>query len=99
MREGWIAVEPLAVGARIPVPAETLHEELLQQMQPHPFSVYWLLEEMRREQRLVCPSELWRQTADCFHRNRLLLLRSPYVREVLELRRQVGKAQGLGDRS
>ena len=64
----------MAVGARIPVPAETLLEELSQQMQPHPVSVYWLLEEMRREQGLVCPSELQRQTADCFSAKLLRML-------------------------
>ncbi len=53
-------------GARIPIPAETFLEELSQKLEIHPISVYWLLEEMRREEGLVCPPELKRHTEDYF---------------------------------
>lgn len=58
--------EAIAVGACIPIPAETFLEELSQNMEIHPISVYWLLEEMRREEGLVCPPELKRHTEDYF---------------------------------
>ena len=54
------------MGARIPIPAETFLEELSQKLEIHPISVYWLLEELRREEGLVCPPELKRQTEDYF---------------------------------
>jgi len=55
-----------ALGARIPIPAETFLEELSQKLEIHPISVYWLLEEMRREEGLICPPELKRHTEDYF---------------------------------
>jgi len=58
--------EVVALGARIPIPAETFLEELSQKMEIHPVSIYWLLEEMRREEGLVCPPELKRHTEDYF---------------------------------
>lgn len=58
--------EEAAVGAYIPIPAETFLEELSQKMELHPISVYWLLEEMRREEGLVCPPELKRHAEDYF---------------------------------
>ena len=58
--------QTIATGARIPIPAETFLEELSQKMELHPISVYWLLEEMWREEGLVCPPELQRQTGDYF---------------------------------
>jgi hypothetical protein len=54
----------IALGARIPIPAETFLEELSQKLEVHPISVYWLLEEMRREEGLVCPPEMKRQIED-----------------------------------
>jgi hypothetical protein len=44
-------------GARIPVPAETFLEELSQNLQIHPISVYWLLEELRTEGLRCKPEE------------------------------------------
>jgi len=37
--------EQIAVGARIPIPAETFLEDLSQKIEIHPISVYWLLKE------------------------------------------------------
>ncbi|HZC06805.1 MAG TPA: BREX-1 system adenine-specific DNA-methyltransferase PglX [Ktedonobacterales bacterium] len=54
----------VALGARIPIPAETFLEELSQRLEVHPISVYWLLEEMRRDEGLVCPPEMKRQMED-----------------------------------
>jgi hypothetical protein len=54
----------VAMGARIPIPTETFLEEISQKMEIHPISVYWLIEEMSREEGLVCPAELKRQTED-----------------------------------
>lgn len=53
-----------SLGAYIPIPVETYLEELSQKLEIHPISVYWLLEELRREEGLVCPPELKRQTED-----------------------------------
>ncbi|MGI8549363.1 MAG: hypothetical protein ACR2PL_01000 [Dehalococcoidia bacterium] len=39
--------EAIALGARIPIPAETFLEELSQKLDVHPISVYRLLKEMR----------------------------------------------------
>jgi hypothetical protein len=46
------------------LPAELFLEELSQKLQIHPISVYWILEEMRREEGLVCPPELRRYTEE-----------------------------------
>ena len=54
----------VALGARIPIPAETFLEELSQKLEVHPISVYWLLEEMRRDEGLVCPPEMKRRMED-----------------------------------
>jgi hypothetical protein len=47
-----------ASGAHIPIPTETFLEELSVKMQLHPISVYWLLEELRREGARCKPEEL-----------------------------------------
>ncbi len=44
-------------GAHIPIPTETFLEELSVKMQLHPISVYWLLEELRREGARCKPEE------------------------------------------
>jgi hypothetical protein len=51
--EGEAAVS----GAHIPIPTETFLEELSVKMQIHPISVYWLLEELRREGARCKPEE------------------------------------------
>jgi len=56
--------EQFVLGARIPIPAETFLEELSQKLEIHPISVYWLLEEMREQEGLVCPPEIKRQMED-----------------------------------
>lgn len=58
--------EESVLGAHIPIPAETFLEELSQRLEIHPISVYWLLEELRREEGLVCPPEVQRHTEDYF---------------------------------
>src|SRR5205823_1257551 len=47
-------------GAYLPIRAETFIEEISEKLEIHPISVYWLLEEMRREEGLVCPPEMKR---------------------------------------
>ncbi|MEW6746508.1 MAG: hypothetical protein AB1486_27525 [Planctomycetota bacterium] len=54
------------LGAYIPIPTETFIEELSQKLQIHPISVYWLLEELRREEGVVCQPELKRHVEDFF---------------------------------
>jgi hypothetical protein len=44
-------------GTHIPIPTETFLEELSVKMQLHPISVYWLLEELRREGARCKPEE------------------------------------------
>jgi hypothetical protein len=44
-------------GAHIPIPTETFLEELSVKAQIHPISVYWLLEELRREGARCKPEE------------------------------------------
>lgn len=45
-------------GAYIPIPTETFLEELSVKLETHPVSVYWLLEELRREGARCKPEEL-----------------------------------------
>jgi hypothetical protein len=47
-----------STGARIPIPAESLLEELAQHLEVHPISVFWLLREMLEADGLICASEL-----------------------------------------
>ncbi|MCG8353848.1 MAG: BREX-1 system adenine-specific DNA-methyltransferase PglX, partial [Chloroflexales bacterium] len=47
--DGDDAGEATVSGAHIPIPTETFLEELSVNMQLHPISVYWLLEELRAE--------------------------------------------------
>ncbi|MFH1552970.1 MAG: hypothetical protein ABID83_04965, partial [Candidatus Omnitrophota bacterium] len=55
-----------AVGARIPIPAETFLEELSQKIEVHPISVYWLLKEGIEQDRWRCMPEEQRLTKDRF---------------------------------
>ena len=52
--------EEIASGAHIPVPTETFLEGLSVNMQLHPVSVYWLLEELQAEGVRCKPEELQR---------------------------------------
>ncbi|MGE0823227.1 MAG: BREX-1 system adenine-specific DNA-methyltransferase PglX [Candidatus Binatia bacterium] len=63
-----------AIGAHISIPAETFLEELSQKLEIHPVSVYWLLEELRSEEGLVCFPELKHHTEDYFSVKILRLL-------------------------
>ena len=49
--------EDAVSGAQIPIPTETFLEELSVKMQLHPISIYWLLEELRREGARCKPEE------------------------------------------
>lgn len=51
--------------AHIPIPAETSLEEIAQQLELHPISVYRLVESMRKEG-AVCAQEARRYAEDCF---------------------------------
>jgi hypothetical protein len=55
-----------AVGARIPIPAETFLEELSQKLEVHPISVYWLLKEGIEKEGWRCLPEEQRLTKDRF---------------------------------
>jgi hypothetical protein len=56
--------EQAAVGARIPIPAETFLEELSQKLEIHPISVYWLLKEGVEKEGWRCPPEEQRLAAE-----------------------------------
>jgi len=58
--------EQIAVGARIPIPAETFLEELSQKLEVHPISVYWLLKEGIEQKGWRCRLEEQRQVKDRF---------------------------------
>jgi hypothetical protein len=58
--------EQLASGARIPIPAETLLEELSQKLEIHPISVYWLLKEGIEKEGWRCLPEEQRLMRDRF---------------------------------
>ncbi|MGE0827630.1 MAG: hypothetical protein AB7P18_36585 [Candidatus Binatia bacterium] len=71
-----------AIGAHIPIPAETFIEELSQKLEFHPISVYWLLEEMQQKEGLVCPPELRRHTQDDFSVKVLRLLGHRWPKQI-----------------
>jgi hypothetical protein len=56
--------ETVAVGARLPLPAETFLEELSQKLELHPISVYWLLKEGIEKEDWRCLPEERRLSAD-----------------------------------
>jgi hypothetical protein len=58
--------EQVAVGARIPIPAETFLEELSQKIEIHPISIYWLLKAGIEQDGWRCLSEEQRLTKDRF---------------------------------
>jgi hypothetical protein len=58
--------DQVAVGARIPIPAETFLEELSQKLEVHPISVYWLLKEGIEQEGWRCLPEEQRLTKDRF---------------------------------
>lgn len=58
--------DDVAVGAQIPVPAETFLEELSQRLEIHPISVYWLLKEGIEREGWRCLPEEQRLTKDRF---------------------------------
>ncbi len=79
--------EPIAVSARVPIPAETFIEELSQKLEVHPISVYWLIEEGAECEGWRCLSEERRLTEDRFTVTVLRMLghRWPKQLEVGEL--------------
>lgn len=58
--------EEVAIGARIPIPAETFLEELSQKMEIHPISIYWLLKEGIEKEGWRCLPEERRIMSDRF---------------------------------
>jgi hypothetical protein len=52
------------LGAHIPIPVETLLEEISQKLGVHPISVHHLLNELREQEGLVSPPEVKRQMED-----------------------------------
>jgi hypothetical protein len=58
--------EASAVGARLPIPAETFIEELSQRLEVHPISIYWLLKQGIERDAWRCPPEERRLTEDRF---------------------------------
>jgi hypothetical protein len=58
--------ESLALGAHIPIPAETFLEELSRKMEIHPVTVYWLLKEGIEKEGWKCIPEEKRYNEDLF---------------------------------
>jgi hypothetical protein len=56
--------DAVELGARIPIPSESLIEELSQQARINPISIYWLLEAMRTQEELVSSPGLKQQIED-----------------------------------
>ncbi|WP_447972363.1 hypothetical protein [Nitrospira sp. Kam-Ns4a] len=71
-----------ALGARIPIPAETFLEELSQKLEVHPISVYWLLREMREKDGVTCQPELQRFIAEYVSVTVLRLLGHRWPKEI-----------------
>jgi hypothetical protein len=61
--------EQVAVGARIPIPAETFLEELSQKIEIHPISIYWLLKEGIEQDDWRCLPE-----EQCLTKDRFMVL-------------------------
>ncbi|MFH1983213.1 MAG: BREX-1 system adenine-specific DNA-methyltransferase PglX [Pseudomonadota bacterium] len=74
--------EQVAVGARIPIPAETFLEELSQKLEVHPISVYWFLKTGIEKEGWRCRSEEQRLTRDGFTVTILSLLGHRWPRQV-----------------
>ena len=58
--------DQIALGARIPIPAESFLEELSQKLEVHPISVYWLLKEGITQEGWRCLPEEQRLIKDRF---------------------------------
>jgi hypothetical protein len=58
--------EKIAIGTRIPIPAETFLEELSYKMEIHPISIYWLLKEGIEKENWRCIPEEKRHIEDFF---------------------------------
>lgn len=74
--------EAAVSGARIPIPTETLLEELSQKLEVHPISVYWLLREMREKEGVISRPELIRFVEDYLNVTVLRLLGHLWPREI-----------------
>lgn len=72
----------IAVGARIPIPAETFLEELSQRLEIHPISVYWLLKEGIEQDKWRCLPEERRLMKDRFTVQILCLLGHRWPKQV-----------------
>jgi len=55
-----------SIGAYVAIPSDTFLEQLSRNLEIHPISIYWLLEEMRHDEGLFSPPELKRLTEDYF---------------------------------
>jgi len=76
--------DQVAVGARIPIPAETFLEELSQKLEVHPISVYWLLKESIEKEGWRCLPEEQRLTKDRFTALILRLLGHRWPKQIEE---------------
>jgi hypothetical protein len=74
--------DQIAVGARIPIPAETFLEELSLKMEIHPISVYWLLKEGIEQEGWRCLPEEQRLSKDHFTVLILRLLGHRWPKEI-----------------
>lgn len=74
--------DQVAVGARIPIPAETFLEELSQKLEIHPISIYWLLKADIEKEGWRCHPEEQRLTRDRFTVTILRLLGHRWPRQV-----------------
>jgi hypothetical protein len=74
--------DQVAVGARIPIPAETFLEELSQKLEIHPISIYWLLKAGIEKEGWRCHPEEQRLTRDRFTVTILRLLGHRWPRQV-----------------
>jgi hypothetical protein len=70
------------MGARILIPTETLLERLSRELETHPISVYWLLDEGIKHQGWRCRREEQRITADRFTVTILRLLGHRWPRQI-----------------
>lgn len=71
-----------STGSHSPIPPESLVEELSQELQIHPISIYWLLKEGFEKDGWRCPSEERRITADRITVTILHLLGHRWPRQV-----------------
>jgi len=74
--------DQIAIGARIPIPAETFLEELSQKLEIHPISVYWLLKEGIEQEGWRCLPEEQRLVKDRFTALILRLLEHRWPKQI-----------------